>query len=303
LSEPVNKNRPVDGQRACQKVRLLRMNLITKNHSTHYLAGMQVVPSSAIEIRMFRMNETTHSIIDDLPPGPLRDKWIERSATAKPAQPTQSEVPCDQYRTKAEMEALRREVADLRSNQAYGVLCDLMRMVTDLQFQVDELNHRLDRQEHQSGKAKLPFREEFPELGTIVRLKAQLWKNEPRQGVSTYMIKIAVWDRLEARDEAEQKAWPNGYYNNWCFPLTTRDRYADERWCNLNPEYWLGCVAHKGSRKCKGTRPLRDHMAFLHPETRHLLLHIRGRPFEFVKGTPIVLNDPKAPCHVWYLDL
>jgi hypothetical protein len=185
------------------------------------------------------------------------------------------------------------------------ITAQLFAKITNLELEIEELKAWRASVDQKTAKPKLPFCEEFPDLTSIVRLKAQLWVNEPRQGVSRYMIKVAIWDRPEARDEAEQRAWQNGYYNNWCFPLTTLDEYADsERWeGRMNPEYWLGCVAHKGSRKCKGTRVLRDHMAFLHPTDRHLLLCIRGRPFEFLKGTSISSPKPASPCHVWYLDL
>jgi hypothetical protein len=186
------------------------------------------------------------------------------------------------------------------------ITVQLFAEITKLKSEIEELRAwRASFLDQKAAKPKLPFLEQFPDLATIVRFKAQLWENKSCQGVPRYMVKIAVWDRLEARNEAEQKSWPNGYYNNWCFSLTTLDEYSDRAtWQGkTNPDYWLGCVAHKGNRKCKGTRLLRDHMAFLHPTDRHLLLRIGNRRFEFLKGTPIVSADPKSPCHVWYLDL
>ena len=138
-------------------------------------------------------------------------------------------------------------------------------------------------------------------------MKAQLFENEPRQGVSRFNVKVAVWDKPEARKEGEQKAWPNGYYNNWIFALQPRDVYMelaqDESLKMWQDDLWLGCVSHKGSKKAKGTRQHRDHLAILHPDERDFALVICGMPFKFEKGKSITSSKPKSPIHVWYLDL
>jgi hypothetical protein len=149
------------------------------------------------------------------------------------------------------------------------------------------------------GERTLPFLEQFPDRSTIVRLKAQIFENEPKQGVPRYRVKVAVWDKAEARDKMEQQRWPNGYYRNWCFNLQTRDDFYERTGSfeEIKSECWVGPLTHKQK---KGTRRHLDHIAVYKPENGVLALNLLGDWLAFGEGTPLDLpksNSPIEPEH------
>lgn len=164
---------------------------------------------------------------------------------------------------------------------------------------------RIDELENPPGKEKsLPFLARFPDLSTIVALKAQLWEQPaPKQGVPRFKIKVAVWDRPEDRDkELRREQWPNGRYANWFFYLQCRDDYHRKTGAyeGIASHCWIGPLTRK---KNKGTIQHQDHVALLNPETWQLCLDITDHCFDMGEGEPAKAIKTNAPIRVWALDL
>ena len=113
---------------------------------------------------------------------------------------------------------------------------------------------------------KLPFLAQLPAWPSIIVLRAQLFENEPKQGVPKYKVKVQVWDRQEDRDENHRKTrWPYGRYRPWYFNLQSISDFDDERFAVLksDPGIWLGPITRKGGKK--GTDQVMDHIAIYNP--------------------------------------
>ena len=154
----------------------------------------------------------------------------------------------------------------------------------------------------------LPYSERFPAHETIVRLQAQLFVDAPKQGVTTHKIKVYVWDRPEARTYNEIVKYKDGYYMPYVFPVRLPQVYAKQRgWDEERVAGWthrrIGHLSHKGKKKGDGTIDVFDHIAVLHDDM-YLDLFIDAHPFKFGHGTPAKpSSNPKAPRHIWYLDI
>ena len=153
----------------------------------------------------------------------------------------------------------------------------------------------------------LPYSERFPPLETIVRLQAQLFVNAPKQGVTTHQIKVYLWDRPEARTYNEIVKFKDGYYMPFVFSVRPAIDYVKQR--EWDPEGFdlrhkrMGHLVHKGKKRGDGTIDVLDHVAVLH-EDMWLDVFLDRHPFKFGCGTPAKPSaNPKAPRHIWYLDI
>ena len=189
----------------------------------------------------------------------------------------------------------------LQEQRENTMLCAyLLKQNTELRSAV----RRIDELENPPGKEKsLPFLARFPDLSTIVCIKAQLWEQEPRQGVPRFKIKVAIWDHPEDRDkELRRKQWPNGRYANWFFYLQSRDDYHRKTgtYESIGSHCWIGPATRK---KNKGTTQQHDHVAVINPETWQLCLDITDHVFDMGEGEPAKAIKANAPTRIWLLDL
>jgi hypothetical protein len=166
-----------------------------------------------------------------------------------------------------------------------------------------------DRVENMGKRKKLPYLELIPPANTITQVRAELFHNEPKQGVPAIVLKLFVWTcpKDEVTKHKEGNSQPFYLYLGGPADLKPGDgRSQIERviakigGCS---DFLLGCLNQRRKQgNLKGQRRYMDYAAVVQPNGELTLL-LNGDVIEC--GMPVALKDGRsnrASKQVWYYE-
>jgi hypothetical protein len=199
-------------------------------------------------------------------------------------------------------------LADVAGRLAY--LEALARMHTaQLANAEDRIAQLEDLAERTRRRKKLPYLELIPAATTITQVRAELFRNEPKQGVPAIVLKLFVWtcpkDEITKHKEGNSQPFyihlgkPSDLKpGDGCSQIEGMVEYFGQ-----SPDYFVGCLNQRRMQgNLKGQRRYMAYAAMIKPGGELTLL-VDGDVIDC--GLPVALKNGRsvrAAQKVWYYE-
>lgn len=257
-----------------------------------YLARSSVsfVPIHIKELRMTTPNTTTDLFIRAQETGTSIETLIQR-------------VVKDALRKQRDELTREFDAKLYDEREQMSIKLDMMR--NEFRAEMEKLTATLTGLLMKAGKQTLPWRERMPPAESIIKIEAQLFRNKPKKGTNTHLLKVYLWDN----SDRDPNAYKNGYWQAWMIPLKlaseTSARESDIFNACLtdyatDPAARIGCVTHKGRKtNVKGTATVPDQLAIYNEDNHTLIVMIGEMCIELGCGEPQNSKTPNSAVRKW----